>query len=126
MAKKALVWKEDYKHYSKYQIERIGESEVICSLKSNLYSMMHKVDVSTQLEDFDIADLKCVMMPKVAGTEELPEHWSDGSSNVYDINDIPTLINEDGNPYIDPSWYKVAATLETEEVPAYLKIVKRV
>ena len=38
----------------------------------------------------------------------LSEKWSDGQNDVYDVNDIPTLEDEEGNPYLDPSYVYVA------------------
>lgn len=36
------------------------------------------------------------------------EKWSDGQNDVYNVNDIPTLEDEEGNPYLDPSYVYIA------------------
>lgn len=39
----------------------------------------------------------------------IAECWSNGEDTVYDADDIPTLTDEEGNPFLDPSYEYIAA-----------------
>jgi hypothetical protein len=52
-------------------------------------------------------DEDCVEPVLLAETLEqigVPAKWSNGIDTVYNPNDIPTLVDEEGNPSLDPSY----------------------
>lgn len=57
-------------------------------------------------------------IPAVPAIPHVPKHWTDGTSIVYDADDIPTLTDENGDAYLDPAWHVVAAVAAVDEVPA--------
>lgn len=74
------------------------------------------------------ADEDCVEPVFIQETLEQkgePGKWSNGSNVVYDINDIPVLADEEGNPYIDPE-YKFIPGIEhiPAQIPHYALVLK--
>ncbi len=58
-----------------------------------------------------------------AAIEEIPakaEYWTNGEDIVTDANDIPTLVDEDGIPSLDPYYTHVAAVEFAEGMAAWV------
>lgn len=123
--KKALVWKEDYQGRLANQIERIGEASEIDSWSHHLKSKMAVAEVPEELENLESFYLESYVVDAVEAVEAQPEHWSNGSNKVYSADDIPTLVDEEGNPYIDPAYKHVAAVDAVEAKESYLSLRKK-
>lgn len=123
--KKALVWKEDYQGKVANQIERIGEASEIDSWTHHLKSKMAVAEVPEELENLESFYLESYIVDAVEGVEAQLEHWSNGSDKVYSADDIPTLVDEEGNPYLDPAYKHVAAVDAVEAKESYLSLRKK-
>jgi len=69
--------------------------------------------------------LEAIFVPEVPAVEGVPEHWADGDDIVYDANDIPTLVDGDGNPYLDPAYIHVDEVEAQSAVPSYYRVKKK-
>ena len=58
----------------------------------------------------------------VAGTQE---HWTNGEDTVYDANDIPTLVDENGDPFLDPDYIHVDSTPEVAFEASFYTLKKK-
>lgn len=123
--KKALVWKEDYQGRLANQIERIGEASEIDSWTHHLKSKMVVIEVPEELENLESFYLEPYIVDAVEAVEAQPEHWSNGSDKVYSADDIPTLVDEEGNPYLDPAYQHVDAVEAVEAKESYLSLRKK-
>jgi len=123
--KKALVWKEDYQGKVANQIERIGEASEIDSWTHHLKSKMAVAEVPEELENLESFYLESYVVDAVEAVEAQPEHWSNGSDKVYSADDIPTLVDEEGNPYLDPAYEHVDAIEAVEAKESYLSLRKK-
>lgn len=123
--KKALVYNKDYLNNKVGDILRIGEASEISSFKH--WMMVNKIlkvmDVDS--EGVPVDCLEVVEVPQVVGVEGSLEHWTNGVDIVYDVNDIPTLVDGEGYPYLDPEWVHVDAVESIQSVPAHKKITKK-
>lgn len=54
----------------------------------------------------------------IEAVEAVAEHWTNGTDIVYDVNDIPTLADENGDPYLDATYVHVEAVEGVEAVAA--------
>ena len=123
--KKALVWKDHHEGRLASQIERIGEASEIDSWTHHLKSKMLVIEVPQELENLESFYLESYIVDAVEGVEAQPEHWSNGSNKVYSVDDIPTLVDEEGNPYLDPAYKHVAAVEAVEAKDSYLSLRKK-
>lgn len=123
--KKALVWKEDYQGKVANQIERIGEASEIDSWTHHLKSKMLVIEVPQELEHLESFYLESYAVDAVEAVEAQPEHWSNGSDKIYSADDIPTLVDEEGNPYLDPAYKYVAAVEAVEAKDSYMSLRKK-
>ena len=123
--KKALVWKEDYQGKVANQIERIGEASEIDSWTHHLKEKMSIAEVPEELENLESFYLESYVVDAVEAVEAQPEHWSNGSDKVYSADDIPTLVDEEGNPYLDPAYKYIAAVEAVEAKESYLSLRKK-
>lgn len=123
--KKALVWKEDYQGRVVNQIERIGEAFEIDSWTHHLKSKMTVAEVPEELENLESFYLEPYTVDAIKAIEAQPEHWSNGSDKVYSADDIPTLVDEEGNPYLDPAYKHVEAVEAVEAKESYLSLRKK-
>lgn len=123
--KKALVWKDNHEGRLASQIERIGEASEIDSWTHHLKSKMLVIEVPEELEHLDAIYLESYIVDAVEGIEAQPEHWSNGSDKVYSADDIPTLVDEEGNPYLDPAYEHVAAVEAVEAKDSYTSLRKK-
>lgn len=123
--KKALVWKEDYQGKVANQIERIGEASEIDSWTHHLKSKMAVAEVPEELENLESFYLEPYIVDAVEAVEAQPEHWSNGSDKIYNADDIPTFVDEEGNPYLDPAYKHVAAVEAVEAKDSYLSLRKK-
>ena len=123
--KKALVWKEDYQGRVAGQIERIGEASEIDGWTHHLRKRMSIAEVPVELENFKSFYLESYTVDAVDAIEAQPECWSNGSDKVYSADDIPTLVDEEGNPYLDPSYEYVEAVEAVEAKESYLSLRKK-
>jgi hypothetical protein len=62
MAKKALVWTQEYIDKQVGHLERVDEAEAIDSWSNNLRDMMATVDVPVELEDKSWHELEAVQV----------------------------------------------------------------
>lgn len=123
--KKVLIWKENYQGRVAGQIERIGEASEIDSWTHHLKSKMAVAEVPVELENFKSFYLESYTVDAVEAIEAQPECWSNGSDKVYSADDIPTLVDEEGNPYLDPSYEYVEAVEAVEAKESYLSLRKK-
>lgn len=82
-----------------------------------------QIDADTEGLSMDLLELEYV--PAVGAVEAQPEHWTDGTTVVHDANDIPTLTDENGDPYLDPAFVHVDAVPAVEGTPAYHRLKKK-
>jgi hypothetical protein len=122
---KALVFKEDYKHYKKDEILRIGSARNIDNWTHHMKDKLCIICVPEELEDEDQSSLEVVLVPEVPIVLGISEHWTNGTDTVYDVNSIPTLADEDGNPYLDSSYVHVDAVEGVPFSAAYKTIQKK-
>lgn len=122
--KKALVWKQNYKG-REGQIERIGEASEIDSWTHYFKVNMDVIDVPKDLENISSFYLESYVVPAIEAVEAQPEHWSNGSDKVYSADDIPTLVDEEGNPYLDPAYKHVDAVEAVEAKDSYISLRKK-
>lgn len=123
--KKALVWKEEYQGRVINQIERIASSEEIDSWSHHLRSKMIALEVPEELEHLESYYLEVYEVSAIEAVEAQPEHWSNGSDKVYSADDIPTLVDEEGNPQLDSSYKYVKAVEAVEGKESYLSLRKK-
>lgn len=123
--KKALVWKEEYQGRAVNQIERIDAAEAIDSWSHHLKSKMEILEVPKDLEHLESYYLEAYTVEAVEAVEAQPEHWSNGSEKVYSADDIPTLVDEEGNPQLDSSYKYVKAVEAVEGKESYILLRKK-
>lgn len=123
--KKALVYNKDYLNNKVGDIFRIGEASEITSFKH--WMIVNKIlkVMDVDAEGVPIDCLEVIDVPQVMGVEGSPEHWTNGVDVAYDANDIPTLTDGEGHPYLDPEWNIVEAVEPIQGVPAHQKIAKK-
>ena len=123
--KKALVYDKDYLNNKVGDIFRIGEASEITSFKHWMVvdKILKIMDVDS--EEIPTKYLEVVEVPQVEGVAGTQEHWTNGVDIVYDANDIPTLVDEEGQPYLDPEWIYVDAVEPIQGIPAHKKIAKK-
>ena len=122
--KKAIVLKEDYEGHIKDQILIIGDASKVDSWSTHFDKRVVKLEIPEELKDLSQHLLKVVLVDETPGTTGVLEHWTNGTDTVYDANDIPTLTDEDGNPYLDTTYSHVDEVLEVAPVPAHQTITK--
>jgi len=122
---KALVFKEDYKHYKKDEILRIGSPRDIDNWTHHMKSKLCIICLPEDLEGEDQSSLEVVYISETPEVLEIPERWTNGTDTVYNVNDIPTLIDEDEKPYIDPSYTYKKGSPGTPFVAAHKTIKKK-
>ena len=86
-------------------------------------------DISDAIVDVDVEGLstehlETVEIQEVPAIKEVIEHWTNGTDKVFDVNDIPTLTDENGDAFLDPSYSHVAAVSAVAKVPAHYRIKK--
>jgi hypothetical protein len=69
--------------------------------------------------------LEAVKTEQVDFEPAVAEHWTDGEVTVYDANDIPTLVDENGDPYLDPAYAHVDAKAEVLFEAAFYTLKKK-
>jgi len=69
--------------------------------------------------------LEVAETPQVDFVAGEPENWIKDEEVVYDVNDIPTLVDENDDPYLDPDWVHVDAVDEIPHVPAFFTLKKK-
>lgn len=69
--------------------------------------------------------LELELVDEVPAVEGAAEHWTDGTTTVYDANDIPVLTDENGDPYVDPAYEYVEAIEHVPVIPAHFRIKKK-
>jgi len=62
----------------------------------------------------DIPDIKVVLIPEQVGIAGTADSWSNSEDTFLNANDIPTIVDADGNASLDPSYIY---TKGIEEVP---------
>lgn len=85
-------------------------------------------DLITNPEKLDEVAIEYLTTQIVPATEEIPyvaDSWTNGSNTVYDANDIPTILDEDGEAILDPSYVKVDGTDYAPAQPQKYKLVKK-
>lgn len=105
---KALIYKRDYRQHKKGDITMIVEEIPKNHLISN--DICEVIEVAADVsKEIPLNLLQVVDVPADAGVASVQEHWTNSEDIVYDVNDIPTLIDENGEPYLDPSYTHVEA-----------------
>jgi len=88
-------------------------------------------DITDVIENPEYADtvpLQHLTFETIPATEEVvgdAEHWSDGTTKVYNINDIPTILDANGDPILDPSFVRVDAVEYQPAQPEKYRLVKK-
>jgi hypothetical protein len=83
------------------------------------------IQFDEDISDLDTGFLEAEEIPAVQAVEFEAEHWTDGTFKAYAVDDIPTLIDGNGNPYPNPNFINVPMTPAVEFVPAYYNIKKK-
>ena len=110
--------------YLKDQDGNIFKANVISGIPEGFEDITDGLDlngtesVPTNLIDAEFVD-------EVPAVDAAVEHWTDGETIVYDANDIPTLLDENSNPYLDPNFVHVPAVEATALIPAYYRLKKK-
>lgn len=128
--KKILIWKENHEGKSVGQIERIAQASEINSWTHNLKTKMESYPLNTPITDKPIVPEIVTANPgyylKINEVKSQPEKWSkkgeedsliqpmtqpswsNGTDILYDVNDIPTTVDEEGNPQLDSNYIYIA------------------
>lgn len=83
---------------------------------------MAQVDADAQELNTDF--IEALPVAEVPAIEAVEQHWTNGEDTVYNANDIPTLTDESGDPYLDPAYVRVPAVAAEPAVPAHYRIKK--
>ena len=113
----------------KYLMDKDGnvfKAHVVSSIPEGFKDVSGVVDVdavdlgSEHIEAVEVAEVveikEVIAVEAVIAVEEVIEHWTDGTDTVYDANDIPTLLDENGDAYLDPNYSHVEAVAGVEGV----------
>lgn len=122
--KKAVIYIKERGHNKVLDIAMIGECDKIDSWTHTIISngFAIKIEIPESLEDKEIHELKCVLVSEQVSVDEVPDSWSDGTNTVYDINDIPTILDEDEKPMLDDSYVKTAGVAAIAYVAKHYEI----
>lgn len=85
-------------------------------------------DVIENPEEINTIPLEHITLETIPATEEVvgdAEHWTDGTTKVYNMNDIPTIPDDNGDPMLDPSFVRVAAVEYQPAQPEKYRLVKK-
>jgi hypothetical protein len=125
--KKAVIWKESVEEMGReaLSIEFIADASVVDSWNGRFDKKVAKVEVPQELESIPQHFLEAFFVEETAAIAGSPEHWTNGEDTVYDANAIPTLLDEENNPYLDPSYIYVAAVEEVPAISAHYELRKK-
>lgn len=121
--KKALVLKQEWNGRSVGEILMIGDAEDINKQRLLHNGVCEALEISEELENNSQDELSVVLIEEVIAVAPVAEYWTDNNGGqVWDADDIPTLVDENDEAYLDPDWVHVAEVLEVIGVPAYNEI----
>ena len=110
--------------YLKDQDGNIFKANVISGIPEGFEDITDDLDLNgTESVPTNLVDAEFV--EEVPAVEAVVEHWTDGETVVYDVNDIPTLLDEDSNPYLDPNFAHVPAVEAVAVIPAHYRLNKK-
>ena len=84
------------------------------SIPSGITCIDKGLVIEGDTDGLGLEHLEAVLTPAVQEVIAVPESWSDGETTHFDVNDVPMLTDEDGDPYADPAFEYVDAI---EHVP---------
>lgn len=97
---------------------------IVHSIPNGFSDISEGLEIDENAVGLGVEFLEAVLVEEVPAIEAVVEHWTDGTDIVYDVNDIPTLTDADGNPYLDPTYVHVAAVQAVDAIPAHYRIKK--
>lgn len=101
---KHIIFNLDGQKISSYE----GPKDETSTNRSYLLCPPHAIHVELP-EGVDEDCISLQLVPEVTEQESHPEMWTNGESIVYNVNDIPVLLDKNNEPYLDPSFQYVAA-----------------
>jgi hypothetical protein len=111
--------------YVKDQDGNIFKASIVSSLPEGFEDIDSGLQFESNTEGIELSHLEAEYIEEVPAIEAQAEYWTDGTNTVYDPNDIPTLVDGDGNPYLDPAYTHVAAVEAADAIPAYYKLRRK-
>jgi len=102
----------------------IFKANIVSSVPEGFEDITDTMVVEGDAVDLHPQHQESVLQDEKEAIAHVSEHWTDGDVVHYDANDIPTLTDEDGNPYLDPSFVHVAEIQAADVVPAHYVIKK--
>ena len=121
--KKALVLKQEWNGRSVGEILMIDYVEVINKQRLLHNGVCEALDIPEALENNLQNELSAVLIEEVVAVAYAAEYWTDNNGGqVWNVNDIPTLVDANDVAYLDPDWVHVEEVLEVVGVPAHYEI----
>mgnify|MGYP003122778637 CR=1 FL=1 len=111
----------------KYLLDKDGnvfKAQVISGIPEGFTDISKDIVIDENAKDLSSEHIEAEFIDEVPAILAHAEHWTDGENSVYNANDIPTLTDDDGNPYLDPDWTHVDAVEAVDGVPAHYRVKK--
>lgn len=119
--RKAFIVTKQIPNHNVGDILRIAEAKEMDSWKGIHRSWGEAVEIPTSITH-DLIEAK--LIPEQAFVAGIPESWTDGTTTVYNVNDIPTLTDANGNAYLDPNFIHIPEVPQISFIPEHWKIVE--
>jgi len=111
----------------KYYLDENGnlvKCMILDSLPEGFTDINNNLTVDEDANGIGYEYLEAELIAAIPAVNGTPEHWTDGTNIVYDANDIPTLTDENGDAYLDPSYLHVDEVQAASAVPAHYRLKK--
>ena len=110
-----------------YLLDKDGnvfKAHVISNIPEGFVDVTKDLAIDEDAEGLDSQYTEAVLIEATDAIEGVLEHWTNGENTVYDVNDIPTLTDGNGDPYLDPDYNRVEAVEAVAIIPAHYRIKK--
>ena len=111
-----------------YLIDKDGnvfEAIIVSSIPEGYTDISEGVIVDEDAIDLLSEHIEALLIAEDPALSAANEYWTDGTDSVYDVNDIPTLVDEEtGDAFLDPDWSHVDAVEAFAGVKAHYRIKK--
>jgi len=102
----------------------VFKANVISEVPEGFTDITDGLAVDENAQELDSQFIEALEITEVPAVLAVDEHWTDGENIVLNANDIPTLTDENGDPYLDPDWSHVDAVEAADGVPAHYRVKK--
>lgn len=111
--------------YLKDKDGNVFKAHVISSVPEGFEDITDGLQQDADTEGLSTALLELEFVDEVPAIQAVAQHWTNGTDTVYDANDIPTLLDQNNTPYIDPTYTYVAAVEAADAIAAHYRLKKK-